>query len=248
MASVIGVTTETYSMPQDDQSWLVNRITDGVQSVQLDVNTFLTEGKTEDYFASLEDDDTIGYVKSGIPLALITTGDSQGMLGPYDPAATDGRNGPIEGLLESQFAVEFTRSGVKERYVSAGMRYMAVINKENLPYDVGDATWHGMFYDNQNVTTGGTLTPITMLSAASASNGATELADASVTTAKIADKAVTAGKIADGVIPTVPATPTWGTLGGKPDAATIADLTAAPDAAAFNKVLAALRTWGLLTK
>lgn len=193
MASILGVTTETYTEPADDQSWLVNRITDGTQGVTLDVNTFLTEGKSDQYFNHLSDDDLVGYIKSGIPLAIITSGDSQGLYGPYDPDATDGRNGPIEGLLESQFPIEFNRAGVKNRYVSAGMRYMAVINKANLPYPVDGASWHGMFYDNPMLKDGsGNGQAITALSTAgeTAPTGPTTVTSAAISDATNIGKSV----------------------------------------------------------
>lgn len=47
----------------------------------------------------------------------------------------------------------------------------------------------------------------------------------------------------------VPAAPTWANISGKPAAATaIADLTAAPTAADVNKILAALRSFGIIAK
>jgi hypothetical protein len=159
--SALGVFTDNLSAPQDDQSWLVNRITDGVQSVTLDVSTF-TAGEDK-YFASFGDDDTTGYVKSGIPLARITTGEHTGEYGPYDPAATDGRNTAIEGVLESQFAVQFTRAGLKAAANTAGMRYMGVINTAKLPVPVDGAVWHGLFADNPQDGS-----PITALSVAPA--------------------------------------------------------------------------------
>lgn len=142
---VMGVFVSTQAVPKDDQSWLVNRITDGVSSVTLDLNTFL-DGKEDQYFASLTDEDTVGYLKSGIPLARI---DGTQKYGPYDPEATDGRQNAVAGFLESQYAVEFTRKGLKGGAdQEAGMRYMAVIDKRNLPVIPADGTvYKGLVLD-----------------------------------------------------------------------------------------------------
>ncbi|MEE8666842.1 MAG: hypothetical protein SOI13_01600 [Bifidobacterium mongoliense] len=144
--STLGVYTDNLSAPQDDQSWLVNRKSDGIQSVTLDLASFVTDDSK--YFASLGADDTVGYLKSGIPLARIATGDKQGEYGPYDKSATDGRETAIEGVLESQIQVSFTRSGLKSVSDSAGMRYMGVVNTAKLPGDITGAVWHGEFSDN----------------------------------------------------------------------------------------------------
>ena len=129
----LGVFQSNSAVPQDDQSWLVNRLTDGVSTVTLDLTTFLVSDTAKEslYFASLTDEDTIAYLKSGIPLALIT---ATNKYGPYDADATDGRAAAVSGFLESQLPIEFTRTGVKGGDdLEAGMRYMAVIDKSNLP-------------------------------------------------------------------------------------------------------------------
>lgn len=134
---VMGVFVSTPAVPKDDQSWLVNRISDGVSTVTLDLSTFLGDNEDQ-YFAALNDEDTVGYLKSGIPLARI---DGTQHYGPYDPAATDGRQNAVAGFLESQYEVEFTRKGLKGGTdQEAGMRYMAVINKDNLPVVPADGT------------------------------------------------------------------------------------------------------------
>ena len=85
------VHTVAKTAPKDDQSWLINRITDGVREAQLDLSTFTKDKSHEnDYFASITDDDYEAWTKSGIPLAQITGTNNYG---PYDPNASDGRNG-----------------------------------------------------------------------------------------------------------------------------------------------------------
>ena len=74
--------TETFG--SDDQSWLGSEHgTQATETVVLDTSTFTEATHYPD-----------GYLKSGIPLALITAttgGGEVGKYGPYDGAATDGR-------------------------------------------------------------------------------------------------------------------------------------------------------------
>lgn len=75
----------TESFGQDDQSWLgSSHGTDTARSITLDITKFTAGTHYPD-----------GYVKSGIPLGKITTG---GKYGPYDDAATDGRQ-TLSGFL-----------------------------------------------------------------------------------------------------------------------------------------------------
>lgn len=140
-----GVVTTHIGEPADDQSWLVNRLGDCIESVTLDVTTFVSSTMASKTIVDDDPDNTVVYIKSGIPLVKITTGASKGMYGPYEAAAKDGRNGVIEGVLESQFTVEFNRSGVKVPVVTAGMRYTGVIDTTKLPFDVTGAKWQGLF-------------------------------------------------------------------------------------------------------
>lgn len=140
---VMGVFLSNQAVPKDDQSWLVNRLSDGVASVTLDLSTFLGD-KEDEYFAALTDEDTVGYLKSGIPLARIT---GTKKYGPYDPDATDGRADAVAGFLESQYEVQFTRTGLKGGTdQEAGMRYTGVIDKTKLPVVPGDnVPYKGLF-------------------------------------------------------------------------------------------------------
>lgn len=137
MAAVM-VRTERLSAPVDDQSWLVNRMTDGVREAQLDLSLFTGDDtKEQAYFASITPDDNIAWLKSGIPVGKVT---DTGMFGPYNPDATDGRQLKVYGFLESQLQVVFTRTGFEDQYPTVGVRYMGVIDKTRLPVIPADGT------------------------------------------------------------------------------------------------------------
>lgn len=140
------VHTTGYTVPKDDQSWLINRITDGIREAQLDLSLFTGDKEKEQkYFASIDPDDFNAWLKSGIPVAKVT---STGLFGPYDPAATDGRQLKVAGFLESQQHVVFTRSGFEDQYPTAGVRYMAVIDRNNLPVSLAEGTvFEGLILD-----------------------------------------------------------------------------------------------------
>jgi hypothetical protein len=104
--------TETYTA--EDRSWLGSRDgTDVTQTVTLDVSTF---SSTTHY--------PNGYVPSGCVLGQIT---ANGLFGPYDNAATDGR----------QTAVGFLYSATKMRSggpnVGAPIHWRGVIRSARLP-------------------------------------------------------------------------------------------------------------------
>jgi len=72
----LSLTTQTFGV--DDQSWLGSEHgTQATESVTLDTSTF----NPATHYPN-------GYFRSGIPLGKITAG---GKYGPYDNAATDGR-------------------------------------------------------------------------------------------------------------------------------------------------------------
>lgn len=135
------VRTVNLTAPQDKQKWLLNRITDGVKKVTLDLSTFVGGANESKYFASIDDENTVAYLHSGIPLARINNSNN---FGPYDPTTHDGRQNKVAGFLESQVKVEFTRKGLKERYVDSGLRYMAVIDKGELPVAITGAKVDGL--------------------------------------------------------------------------------------------------------
>ena len=139
--------------PQDDQSWLINRMTDGVREVQLDLSLFTGDAtKEQTYFASITDNDVNAWMKSGIPLARVT---ASGKYGPYDPKATDGRQTKVAGFLESQLHVVFTRTGFENQYPVAGLRYMGVIDTSKLPVTLAaNTSMEGLFlsYEKSSAT------------------------------------------------------------------------------------------------
>ena len=59
--------------------------------------------------------------------------------------------------------IEWTRGGLKYKTFSAGMRYMAVIDKSKLPVDTGEAVFEGLFFNmpnGDNTAAGGPITPL----------------------------------------------------------------------------------------
>lgn len=78
------VHTENLTAPRDKQKWLLNRITDGIKKVTLDLSTFVGGANESKYFASIDDENTVAYLYSGIPLARINNTNN---FGPYDPTA-----------------------------------------------------------------------------------------------------------------------------------------------------------------
>lgn len=186
MVRTVGVTA-----PQDDQSWLVNRMSDGIKEGQLDLALFTGDEEAEaKYFASIDPDDTDAWLKSGIPVARVN---GTNTYGPYDPAATDGRQSKVAGFLESQLHVVFTRTGFENRYPTVGIRYMAVIDANNLPVDLPAGTqFDGLVLDYDKDAG----SDVTVLSAGSgAANGPAIPADGSISTVKLADGAVTPAKL-----------------------------------------------------
>lgn len=89
----MNLTQRTEAFLSDDQSWLGSAHgLDSTESITLDTSTF-TAGTHYDVLG--------GRFTSGIPLAKITTG---GKYGPYDNAASDGRE-TLVGFLYSEVGV-----------------------------------------------------------------------------------------------------------------------------------------------
>ena len=130
----------------DDQTWRYGEQLPGTVSVTLDLTTFsnaTTENKKK-YLTGLDDSATEVYIKSGVPLARIT---SSGLYGPYDPKATDGRQDRVAGLLESMLKVNVTVGGweVEDSEV-VGMRFRGNVIVKNLPVvPANTVAWDGDF-------------------------------------------------------------------------------------------------------
>ena len=133
----------------DDQTWRYGEQLPGTVSVTLDLATFsnaTTENKKK-YLTGLDDSATEVYIKSGVPLARITSGGSNGLYGPYDPEASDGRQDRVAGLLESMLKVNVTVGGweVEDSEV-VGMRFRGNVIVKNLPVSPAETVaWDGDF-------------------------------------------------------------------------------------------------------
>lgn len=135
---------------EENNEWRFGEQTGGVVSVTIVPELFNVDDATlrNKYLTGLSATATTIYIRSGIPLALITSGDNRGAYGPYDPKATDGRQTAIAGLLESTVAVTITYAGWEVDDVYVGMRYRGDIIKSKLPVVPADsAVWGGDFYD-----------------------------------------------------------------------------------------------------
>lgn len=130
----------------DDQTWRYGEQLPGTVSVTLDLATFsnATTDNKKKYLTGLDDSATEVYIKSGVPLARIT---SSGLYGPYDPKATDGRQDRVAGLLESMLKVNVTVGGweVEDSEV-VGMRFRGNVIVKNLPVSpAATVAWDGDF-------------------------------------------------------------------------------------------------------
>ena len=130
----------------DDQTWRYGEQLPGTVSITLDLATFSTANKTNKakYLTGLDDSATEVYIKSGVPLARIT---SSGLYGPYDPEASDGRQERVAGLLESMLKVNVTVGGweVEDSEV-VGMRFRGNVIVKNLPVVPAETVaWDGDF-------------------------------------------------------------------------------------------------------
>lgn len=157
----------------DDQTWRYGEQLPGTVSVTLDLATFsnaTTENKKK-YLTGLDDSATEVYIKSGVPLARIT---SSGLYGPYDPKATDGRQDRVAGLLESMLKVNVTVGGweVEDSEV-VGMRFRGNVIVKNLPVSPADTVaWDGDFVSVDPATGTTKRLPNTVAAAAVSGVGA----------------------------------------------------------------------------
>ncbi|QSY59680.1 hypothetical protein [Bifidobacterium longum] len=135
---------------EENNEWRFGEQSGGVVSVTLVPELFNVSDETlkGKYLTGIGPNATTVYIRSGIPLAKITSGANKDAYGPYDPNATDGRQTAIAGLLESMIAVNITYAGWDVDDVYVGMRYRGDIIKSKLPV-VPDtaAVWNGDFWD-----------------------------------------------------------------------------------------------------
>jgi hypothetical protein len=118
----LGLITESFS--QDKRDWLAgDHGTDIALSVSLDVTKFTAGTHYPD-----------GYIKSGIPLGKITTG---GKFGPYDDAASDGRQ-TLVGFLFTGVEV-VTRRGATLSSAVGSMLVHCAVRESKLPVAVDAA-------------------------------------------------------------------------------------------------------------
>lgn len=239
---------------EDSNEWRYGEQSGGVVSVTIVPELFNPDDETlrNKYLTGLGPEATTIYIRSGVPLARITSGDNQGAYGPYDPAAQDGRQTAVAGLLESMVAVNITYAGWDVDDVYVGMRYRGDIVRSNLPVvPAEDATWLGDFYDVEDDI-------VTPLSAKTASTETPTVANGSLTPAKLAgyDGNTGHGKVpqvkSDGTgfdFVDIPGAVTWLNLTSKPNAAAaIPDPATDADVMAKQKrILAALRSWGIIS-
>lgn len=160
----------------EDQTWRYGEQLPGTVSITLDLATFsnATKANKEKYLTGMDDSATEVYIKSGLPLALITSGASKGLYGPYDPSATDGRQERVAGLLESQIKVNVTIGGweVEDSEV-VGMRFRGNVIVANLPVIPADTVaWDGDFVAVDPNTGTTKRLPNTVAAAAASTPGA----------------------------------------------------------------------------
>lgn len=132
---------------EEDNSWRYGeKNTNDSVSVTIVPELFKTEDNK--YLTGVGPKATTVYIRSGIPLAKITSGANVGSYGPYDKQATDGRQAKIAGLLESMVAVNINLSGWDLDDPTVGMTYRGDIVASNLPVKPeSGAVWGGEFYD-----------------------------------------------------------------------------------------------------
>ncbi|KUN16508.1 K structural protein [Streptomyces antibioticus] len=111
------------SFTQDKRNWLGSAHgTDAPVSVTLDVSKFTAGTHYPD-----------GYIKSGIPLGKVT---ATGLYGPYDDAASDGRQTAVGFLFTAQ---DVNARGVASTKVVGSMLLHCFIREAKLPVAIDAA-------------------------------------------------------------------------------------------------------------
>ena len=120
---------------EENNEWRFGEQSGGVVSVTLAPELFNVSDETlkGKYLTGIGPNATTVYIRSGIPLAKITSGANKTA---------------IAGLLESMIAVNITYAGWDVDDVYVGMRYRGDIIKSKLPVVPADtAVWNGDFWD-----------------------------------------------------------------------------------------------------
>ncbi|MDX2575890.1 head decoration protein [Streptomyces scabiei] len=114
---------KTESFTQDRRNWLGSAHgTDAPVSVTLDVSKFTANTHYPD-----------GYIKSGIPLGKVT---ATSLYGPYDNAASDGRETCVGFLFTAQ---DVNARGVASTKVVGSMLLHCFIREAKLPVSIDAA-------------------------------------------------------------------------------------------------------------
>ncbi|MDX2793994.1 head decoration protein [Streptomyces scabiei] len=114
---------KTESFTQDRRNWLGSAHgTDAPVSVTLDVSKFTANTHYPD-----------GYIKSGIPLGKVT---ATNLYGPYDNAASDGRETCVGFLFTAQ---DVNARGVASTKVVGSMLLHCFIREAKLPVSIDAA-------------------------------------------------------------------------------------------------------------
>ena len=117
---------------EEDNSWRYGEKNTN-DSVSVTIVPELFKTADNKYLTGVGPKATTVYIRSGIPLAKITSGANVGSYGPYDKQATDGRQTKIAGLLESMVSVNINLSGWDLDDPTVGMTYRGDIVASNLP-------------------------------------------------------------------------------------------------------------------
>lgn len=154
---------------EEDNSWRYGE-KDTNDSVSVTIVPELFKTEDNKYLTGVGPKATTIYIRSGIPLAKITSGPNVGSYGPYDKSATDGRQTKIAGLLESMVTVNINLSGWDLDDPTVGMTYRGDIVASNLPVKPeAGAVWGGEFYDVEDDV----VKPLSASAGAAGKDGAT---------------------------------------------------------------------------
>lgn len=179
---------------EEDNSWRYGEKSTN-DSVSVTIVPELFKTADNKYLTGVGPKATTVYIRSGIPLAKITSGANVGSYGPYDKQATDGRQTKIAGLLESMVSVNINLSGWDLDDPTVGMTYRGDIVASNLPVKPeAGAVWGGEFYDVEDDV----VKPLSASAGAAGTPGPAGKDGATITKIELtqdpSSKTITAGK------------------------------------------------------